>query len=401
MTLSESDYEMAAQLYFDQITEDKYGNEAYNRWRISTDGVFFTTNSAPTSGDTLSWRSLLYPERSETTGAIVNSMQYGYLSQIMTMNDSLEIIPTQNSIENFDSQNYTGYVYNASGKTEDERNIISRRADKYNGDLRKYGSLYSSSKEPNVYDKYIFKYASRVSTGVSTPGDEEEGTETEYTSYYICPLIREQTVFLRYAESLNKLGKPNMAMAILKYDFSYRYFNYDSLGVVPKHEKVINYYTNSNGEVVESVSLPTYANVTKLNNLFNNTGIRKHGCGNVDKDSRYAIPDFTRYDDVMIKDEDGNEELVEVPTKNEALMALAKNDSIAFVDSLIFVEYGLETAYEGNRFFDIYRYAKRYKAEGVNDNFFGEVMSKKVTDVALTKEFFLNEQNWFIPEEGK
>lgn len=382
------DYELAAQMYYEQIIKEQYyTTNIYNQWLMS-DGAFIGAMYSN------AYLSDMRPGNREAIGCIVNSTKYGFQSEIKQMNDSLEIIPTENSVAYFDDQTYCAYSYDASTTPITESYVY--RTDRYKGDLRKYTAM-ESLKEDNTDYKYIYKYAVRTESKTETSTDDE-GEKTEETfSYFACPTLRQTMIFLRYAEAVNRLGKPNLAMCVLKHGFDPK--NIAKKEIVPNHEKIVNYHTDEDGKVVETVSLPSYMYLPSYYEDIMN-GIRMRGCGDANKDTTFVIKDFTNYIDMTVE---GSDETVKVPMPNEGaykdIIALAKQDSIAYVDSLIFLEHTLETAYEGNRFFDLYRYAKRYQSveHHKNDNFFGDVMSKKVSDKVFDKAFFLNENNWFIP----
>lgn len=172
-------------------------------------------------------------------------------------------------------------------------------------------------------------------------------------------LYRYPTLVLRYAEAVNQLGKPTLAMAALKYGLK---------------ESVI---TNPDYVDQEEVTpRPAYADFSGLNTLWdtNMIGIHVRGAGRVDLDTLfYIIP----------------ENLTDTKAKMD------------YVDKLILEELALETAFEGNRFHDLMRFA--YREKGTTDilgisgkNILSEAVEAKNPEVAskLTES-----KNWFIPSE--
>jgi hypothetical protein len=87
-------------------------------------------------------------------------------------------------------------------------------------------------------------------------------------------VYRVALLYLRYAEAVNRLGKPNLAMAVIKNGLNQT--NLASNLIVPASEK--------------SNPLPAYMNFNDLQ-FTNNIGIRERGLGNVHLDTtHYIIP---------------------------------------------------------------------------------------------------------------
>ena len=68
-------------------------------------------------------------------------------------------------------------------------------------------------------------------------------------------------------------------------------------------------------------------------------------------------------------------------------------DSILFVEDKIQEELALETAFEGNRFQDLMRFAIRR-----NDNAYlaDKVAAKHTTDKQAIRNKLMNKENWFV-----
>ena len=95
-------------------------------------------------------------------------------------------------------------------------------------------------------------------------------------------VYRIPTLYLRYAEAVNRAGKPNLAFAVLKHGM-----NSDALAVdtiVPRHEKY-SVYTDSTG---------TFYDYVNFNNIVynQNQGVHSRGCGNMEQATDYVIPAF-------------------------------------------------------------------------------------------------------------
>ena len=136
-------------------------------------------------------------------------------------------------------------------------------------------------------------------------------------------------VYLRYAEAVNALGKPNLAMAVLKHGLSNT--NIANKSIVPNHEKEVVYTTDENGIIQENIYLPSYMQLS-LSSIYDDivSGVRMRGCGDTDKDTTYVINDFTHY--LATGDVDANGDPIMIPAPNTAeystIIAEAKDDSI-------------------------------------------------------------------------
>lgn len=154
-------------------------------------------------------------------------------------------------------------------------------------------------------------------------------------------------VYLRYAEAVNRCGKPTLAFAVLKNGLN-REVMADSLIVDPAELAGAEEWTN-------------FA-VLNLNNY--GTAMRGRGLGIRLPDSSYVIPKF-----------DNREETVE------------------WVENEILREMAAETAFEGNRFFDLLR-VSRHRAD--HPRFMIEKISARGSDPALLASRLTDSSNWWI-----
>lgn len=177
-------------------------------------------------------------------------------------------------------------------------------------------------------------------------------------------LYRAGTLYLRYAEALNALGKPSLAFAVLKHGLK---------NEVLSDPKIIN--------PEEIMPLPEYCDFT--NSRYSQTGMQwqrgmhDRGCG-------YSSPDTVYY---AFTQETLQENLQYYGFPEDLTN---KQDSILFVDAMICKELGLETAFEGNRFQDLMRFSIRRN----DDNFLAKWVGRR--NPALTATL-ANRDNWFLP----
>ena len=133
-------------------------------------------------------------------------------------------------------------------------------------------------------------------------------------------LYRRQVVYLHFAEALNRAGYPQSAFAVLKYGL----------------------YDQTIRERIDGIERQQAAGLLAFEtNTFtqqNTLGIHSRGCGDADADTLYVLPQ---------------------PTAPLA----SRQDTVAFqqplVEDYIVRELALETAFEGQRYYDLMRVALR------------------------------------------
>ncbi len=165
---------------------------------------------------------------------------------------------------------------------------------------------------------------------------------TEMVSIY-----RMTQIYLRFAEAVNRAGKPNLAFATLKCGLNPTNLR-DTL-VIPKFEDVSEYPFNESPDFEKSI------------------GIHELGSGNVSDINEYKIPELSSLE-----------------------------DSILFVEDAIMHENTLELAFEGNRFFDLMRVAKR---RGNPDYLAQKVAAKYDADSVSIRNLLQDEKNWYLKFE--
>jgi starch-binding outer membrane protein, SusD/RagB family len=164
-------------------------------------------------------------------------------------------------------------------------------------------------------------------------------------------LYRRNEIYLRFAEALNRAGYPVSAFTILKY------------GLQPSN--ITKYIPKSERDSSNNLLIFNQYAFTADNTM----GIHGRGCGEVQANVQYQIPALQN-----------------------------SNDTLLYVEDLICDESALETAFEGNRFFDLLRIAKRR-----NDPSWlaDKIANRKGTtkyDAALY-ELVKKPENWYLPLE--
>lgn len=333
------DYANAAQQYYDLINKESYlirSGYYISSWEVLNNAfsgtLIYTNNGFP---------GIFEPMSYEQITDIAATNQYGQVFQLDSLTSNKTLIPSDVALNNWDSQMY--YYSDNLYK---------------NGDLRKLGSVLPSTENSytyvslfdttttSSYDYYITKYL------LLNPSSSTYKVEKMVIAYRIGLL------YLRYAEALNRMGKPNTALAIIKNGLNAETLNNSS--IIPHKELTMNVSGTDT-----TYSIPSYMNFTS-STFDDNIGIRMRGLGNVDDDNTYYI----------------------IPELD------SQEDSILYVEDKIQEELALETAFEGNRFQDLMRFAIRR-----NDNSYlaDKVAAKYSSNQESIRTKLMTRSNWYLP----
>lgn len=320
-------YENAANEYHDLMVDGRYTLDNSDR------NEFSVVNGAFTGGTDII--STINSTSDKITSIAATNQEKPYFS-IDSLTYKREIIPSKLAMNNWDAQRYF-YGY-SSGKVVD---TIT--------DTRKFVYTYTNSMKAELSantDNFVANYV------YLNPLTKTVKTDKEVVVY------RAPLLYLRYAEAVNRLGKPNLAFAVLKYGLT----SSNILSKVPSSERTStlpNYmvFPNNIFDYLEVTNKGTYQHF--------NIGVRMRGCGNVNQDTTYyRIPRNISYD-----------------------------DSIKFVEDKIEQELSLETAFGGNRFHDLMRLAIRR-----NDNAYlaDKIAAKHRDNAEAIRKTLMERPNWYL-----
>ncbi|MFV0472206.1 MAG: RagB/SusD family nutrient uptake outer membrane protein [Paludibacteraceae bacterium] len=347
-------YENAAQEYYTLINNNTYlirDNmfETVRNTTISSTGTVSFTDAWTYYGG--GWDYLFTKGTSEHITDLLATNQYGNVFQIDSLAANSTLTPSAVALNNWNTQMY----YHSA--------VLDTL-----GDLRKYGSVYSENNRFSFNDFFNTDMANFKIYKYRIMNERSDSRSTPKT----VAVYRVALLYLRYAEALNRLEMPNTAFAILK-----KGLNATNFVALPKNEKVmqINQRTIKSklNNTVDSVAYDTtytakpYANFSDTK-FSTNIGVRMRGLGNVHQDTtHYIIPNLT-----------------------------TKQDTILFVEDKIQEELALETAFEGNRFQDLMRFAIRR-----NDNSYlaDKVSQKHVDNAAAIKTKLLQREKWYLSKK--
>lgn len=305
-----NDYEQAASMYYAHLLSN--GLTVLARRNSWTDNTF--------SRESGNWTSL-FSVASEMQTVIQCTDDYvdalSHLADIFSPKDDYLLAPSAAGLSTWESQTY---AYGSSVSTQ--------------GDLR------------GPYGTYDYVTVAKGAT------ETEVAAVTKYKNLeQTAVLYRTSTVYLRYAEAINRLGKYNMAFALLKYGL-----NREKL-LVPSYVPASE-FTDEEGQVIDFLDFGQ-GNLNYNQVFASNAAMHSRGCGE-------RISDFRSY-------------------AIESGM-----DSLLFVENQLLTEMALETGYEGNRFADIFRIG-RHRADPA---FVAATIARR--DPSL-EALLQDEQRWYLP----
>lgn len=299
-------YQESAQYYHDYLAD------LDNPLPTGTFQVYWLPSSVPSSGIVDGYRSLFSRETSSELLTFIPmessafNGKISYLADIYTSTEDndyyFQVARSQALVELSDKQDYD-YVYVENNR----RDTICLRdtvvTGYRHGDLR----LFSILREENIRNTASAVYAE----------DRQYIAKHEWDHV---SLYRLTTVYLRYAEALNRAGFPSAAFAVLKYGLC----NENIQRYVDERER------NSAGTLL---SFNQYL-FTRDNML----GIHARGCGDADANPDYVLPQ---------------------PIDSLGTFADTVAWQIPLVEDLILDEMALECSFEGTRYYDLLRVALR------------------------------------------
>ncbi len=309
-------YEKAALEYYNLIVANKYvvSEENQSTWTVEN-GEFVNRDL-----ENQLWLDMIELGSNDYITIFASALEEEETSPLVDLSlVKKHIFPSKRALSYWDQQEYV------------ERSTVTIYGD-LRGDIGSYFSsqfLYGVQTGNNIISKYLFMTSSD-SRGVS--------------------VYRKTLLYLRYAEALNRAGKPNAAFAVLKYGMNS--VNIANDNKIPPYEKY------KNNVLLEYLVFDDVV-------FSSNIGIHALGCGNIDLSDNYIINPQS-----------------------------SPKESILYVENKILEELALETAFEGNRFHDLMRIALRRN----DPSFLADMVSEKY---GANKELIWNKlndvNNWYLP----
>ncbi|MBQ8051880.1 MAG: RagB/SusD family nutrient uptake outer membrane protein [Bacteroidaceae bacterium] len=314
-------YEDAARLYYDYIRQHRLTiNEGYcNDWNNNTRTEASMNHSGSYTGEML-FQMAYSSDAREYHPSLIR----------LAYNTVPSVVPASSFVEWMSQRPY--FFTPVNGQTIGAY---------FQNDLRGQAVNRSGRNLPATYGTFTFtanqelllinKYNQALTNDGSGYDPENEANASLNFTRQI-PLLRTPHVYLRLAEALNRLGKPSVAFAVLKYGLTEDTLN-DTLKVSPWELQ---------GEPYTDFSWAhTYGDIR-------NIGTARRGLG---RGISFDKEDYVIGEQASLQ------------------------DSILVVEDMILEEMAAETAFEGNRFFDLLRISRHrdqwpaYAAERVSRRF--------------------------------
>lgn len=252
----------------------------------------------------------------------------------------------------------SSYQLGASGACREifdaQQFSISNKIVPVSGDLRGEGKT-------SDYGSYVMNVPANSTTGEYTDAYITKIGKMKANDAYYTSLCRAPLIYLRYAEAVNRLGKHQLAMAVLKYGLT------------------TNVLNNRNYIKEDELGGEIYTDFGQMNSAYTsifskNAALHSRGSGDVDFNLAYRIDTSTGL------------------------------DSLTDVENKIMDEYVLECAFEGNRFHDLmristYRNDPGYLATKVASKLATAVNSPRSREEWIT--FLSDKNNWYLPSTNR
>ncbi len=312
-----------------------------NLTKYESGDIGYTAYFSRTAYDIYNSTEMLFyiPMASNDYAGIKSEISSVYES-VLANNYYTQIEPSQALKDLSYKQNYV-YCLEASQTERDTIYLGKHWSSEFeNGDLRLYSTLYHHTQ----------------SVDEASPFSRECLTnyKTSYTSSMMW-FYRVQQVYLMYAEALNRLGYPEAAMCVLKYGL--------------RNQNIERYVSEKEREKAGSLLDFDDEVFTKDNTM----GVHGRGCGDVDCDKNYCVPQ---------------------PTSELASYEDTVKYQIPLVEQMIIDEYALEFTFEGKRFYDLMRVALRRN----DPAYLADAIAKRngTLDEALRSKL-MDKNNWYLP----
>ena len=350
------------------------------------------------------------PDRSLISATVTGGDWAGELFSRIPQNDIVTCVPMAVTAQNgpitslpltFGFDYYATPEENVRGGAPYVDQVQLLPSDAYN--------LLSDSTEYYYFTRYANQTDLYDSVSISKAGDmrlrsvmhqelEEDSTMQWVTKYNYANILlyRNSIIWLRLAEAFNRLGMPDAAFAILKDGISD-----NALAVFADGTYQMSYLTDETRTKLQTIyPLLSQENIANFP-AENMCGIHCHGAGKAASD----YPGGTGIGGGTYHTGKSPYQLSRMAGKKMDELAdvygiaigTTKQDTINAIEDLICDELALESAFEGNRFYDLCRLARHKNASGLYGANFGSLwLARKLAYKNPVKDL-TNPQNWYLP----
>ncbi len=208
-------------------------------------------------------------------------------------------------------------------------------------------------------DLRLFAVTSERSVAAGNKYNDTYQTINKFSANEAVILYRISTIYLHFAEALNRAGFPSAAFAVLKYGLSNETLVRNDVHVIAPYER------EKAGTLLSFREADFYPE--------NTVGIHSHGSGDAPVNPEYILP---------------------MPSDTTATPEQIIAYQQPLVEDLIIDELALETCFEGQRFFDLLRVALRRS----DPAYLADRIARRngSSDDALRARL-MEQQNWYLP----
>lgn len=353
--LYNNEYENAAAMYYSYIEKTRTaitsGNG--NAWQSSSQDGANVNNLQAYRNEAVS--SIMYSSEAREYHPNLVNLTYNTLPSMVPaawwveeMNDIAHY-----HVDNLSNNVITGYLQG------DLRGML-----RFRGGLREQSSAFGNeSTGVNAKSCLITKFINNADSYSSiTSPDNDMFADRAPSLIRMVVTCRVPHVYLRYAEAVNRAGKPTLAFAVLKYGLNREYM---TLGQPTGDDDADAAITDT--PVIDPAELADgkpWTNFAVLDLPNNGTAMRGRGLGIRLDGSGYVIPGFE-----------------------------TAEETIEFVENEILREMAAETAFEGNRFFDLLR-VSHHRAD--HPALLADKIAARAADPDAMRARLRDSNNWWI-----
>lgn len=385
--LETAQYEKAADMYSRYLIKNELRQEfnpaspSIDQWQslpasaIITSGSWTNSFTSNPIGDIITYIPMPVNSRQGVTTGVPNAFGFDYYAKRNETNlDEVQILPSASFRA---LSNSVDYYYNWG---ESRENVDTKKI----GDTR--------------YNNYMTqKYFTKDTTM----------WQMEKYNHGNIILYRKNVVYLRLAEALNRMGYPDAAFAILKDGISDRLLATGYSYITDKTRELLQTklpFLSTLNRKNFSVSYLDKDNTSKSRSFG---GVHSNGAG-VTYDGLYPGSSPYQMDTIVvnkIKELSQKFPSVQVPATTDGTVAeiwsqLTPEEIQNAIEDLICDEYALESAYEGNRYYDLMRLARHKNASSptaYGGNFGTQWLVNKLTTSDRDASILNDENKWYLP----
>lgn len=209
-------------------------------------------------------------------------------------------------------------------------------------------------------------------------------------------VYRAALYYLRFAEAVNRMGYPEYAFGVLKYGLNGTTLRTQIDGVNGDTIRLADIPEAVQPRDASGVEMfPAFSDVTGASYLsMVNTGIHSRGCFGTDMDEDGSLS-LWKYDDYTFKDSVRLADEFHLTAESTPADTIAAYQTI--VEEMIVDELALETAWEGNRMFDLMRIGRH---RGDMTEFVARTIAMRKGEQNFDNALYnrlKDESNWYLP----